>query len=606
MLGSIDVQGKRRSARVMQQRVPMDEPANARKFSPHKNSAQAKAQASPKAEAKAQTSAKAEAKAQTSARGQAQAQTSPKAQAKAQASPKAEAKAQTSAKAEAKAQTSPKAQAKAQAKAQSSQRVITSARQSNKLLKAAHTFMHNRNISKARSAPIAKNRYDDIIIDRQFKSMSFTRKNLLKPNALLAYRLQQYEYLHNNHKTVEFYLNIEKLLAKVEPAATGIVCLSKPLNIMIENKNKNNFRFAIKIAANKLIDSVKEIYILQQMIPFINKGYHNLPILYQSFQLNKRKAILGHLKKADVSDKIIEGFEDLFKQPSNKTNYNIYANEYANGDFKAFLKSYGSGTITSEEMENAVAQIIMSIATLHDIGIRHNDTHYGNFLYHEIQAGGYIKYNIQGQSYYVRNLGYLWVIWDFGISTQLNGKYDYFRDYEMLSLHLRKKNKKIFNMHFDVNDENKRTLRRYHGNLEFDRKMPQSVIKLETLLYEFSKVTEKDGTILDPAKSFEDENALSNAILKDPNIKALSQYYAIKTLEGKYLDNEAVFLTKYLIPIIPSIQQDIHVTKDQILFEITMNFIDIIRVDKNDKTDYDATVKKNHGTKIFLPRKFKT
>jgi hypothetical protein len=136
--------------------------------------------------------------------------------------------------------------------------------------------------------------------------------------------------------------------------------------------------------------------------------------------------------------------------------------------------------------------------------------------------------------------------------------------------------------------------------------MPQSVIKLETLLYEFSKVTEKDGTILDPAMSFEDENALSNALLKDPKIKALSLYYAIKDLEGEYLGNEAVFLTKYLIPMIPSIQQDIHVTKDQILFEITMNFTDIIRVDKNNKTDYDATVKKNQGTKIFLPGKFKT
>ena len=45
----------------------------------------------------------------------------------------------------------------------------------------------------------------------------------------------------------------------------------------------------------------------------------------------------------------------------------------------------------------------------------HNDAHAGNFLYHRIKPGGYFHYNIYGQDFYLENIGYLWVIWDFGL-----------------------------------------------------------------------------------------------------------------------------------------------------------------------------------------------
>ena len=45
----------------------------------------------------------------------------------------------------------------------------------------------------------------------------------------------------------------------------------------------------------------------------------------------------------------------------------------------------------------------------------HNDAHAGNFLYHRVKPGGYFHYNIYGKDYYIENIGYLWVIWDFGL-----------------------------------------------------------------------------------------------------------------------------------------------------------------------------------------------
>jgi hypothetical protein len=45
----------------------------------------------------------------------------------------------------------------------------------------------------------------------------------------------------------------------------------------------------------------------------------------------------------------------------------------------------------------------------------HNDAHSGNFLYHKITPGGYFHYNLYGKDFYLENIGFLWVIWDFGL-----------------------------------------------------------------------------------------------------------------------------------------------------------------------------------------------
>ena len=47
------------------------------------------------------------------------------------------------------------------------------------------------------------------------------------------------------------------------------------------------------------------------------------------------------------------------------------------------------------------------------------DCHPGNFLYHKIKAGGYFHYNFFGVDYYLENVGFLWVIWDFDLSKTL-------------------------------------------------------------------------------------------------------------------------------------------------------------------------------------------
>ena len=63
----------------------------------------------------------------------------------------------------------------------------------------------------------------------------------------------------------------------------------------------------------------------------------------------------------------------------------------------------------------------------------HRDGHSGNFLYHKIEPGGCFRYVINGIDYYIENMGYLWISWDFGISTKNRNHGMYLIDYYRIS-----------------------------------------------------------------------------------------------------------------------------------------------------------------------------
>jgi len=110
--------------------------------------------------------------------------------------------------------------------------------------------------------------------------------------------------------------------------------------------------------------------------------------------------------------------------------YLISVNELVSGNFKNFLLDYNT---SSQLIANALQQILLAVLSFHHFtgGAFHNDCHYKNFLFHKIRPGGYFHYNIYGTDIYVKNLGYIWMIWDFGLVKQDYNKKrrleDYFR-----------------------------------------------------------------------------------------------------------------------------------------------------------------------------------
>lgn len=164
---------------------------------------------------------------------------------------------------------------------------------------------------------------------------------------------------------------------------------------LTELKNKK-FIFATKLSPvnNR---NLLEINLAKKLsnITLANKNPHFL-LIYKSFFCN--------------NDLIIQKLPKLIKNDD----YLLSVNELVSGNFKSIIKK---SNITNELLLNCLQQILMSILSFHYFsgGLFHNDCHYGNFLYHRIKPGGYFHYNIYGEDVYIKNMGYLWLIWDFGL-----------------------------------------------------------------------------------------------------------------------------------------------------------------------------------------------
>jgi hypothetical protein len=104
-----------------------------------------------------------------------------------------------------------------------------------------------------------------------------------------------------------------------------------------------------------------------------------------------------------------------FLKPYTQENPHLFlCNELAYDDLKNWSKSERN----IYEWISCFLQIYFGLYTLqYYTGIIHNDLHWANILVFSIPKGGYWCYQIQNKKYYIENLGFLFVLWDFGMST---------------------------------------------------------------------------------------------------------------------------------------------------------------------------------------------
>jgi hypothetical protein len=131
---------------------------------------------------------------------------------------------------------------------------------------------------------------------------------------------------------------------------------------------------------------------------------------------------------------------------ANKTNkkYSMILYEFAANDLQNFLIK--NSNLDEKIWKNMYEQIFMSIFVYHSVfNELHADTHIKNFLYRKITPGGCFCYNINGINYYIENLGYVWMIWDYGNSQPLNklSNPSWIEDYIVFNLGTRIYNEEI-------------------------------------------------------------------------------------------------------------------------------------------------------------------
>jgi hypothetical protein len=169
------------------------------------------------------------------------------------------------------------------------------------------------------------------------------------------------------------------------------------------------------IFASKLMEytsrNIKEVAITKKLSNYVlNSINPHFPIIYKIF--------------------ICKNPNYNIKYPSitQYTKYITMLNELASGDFYMFINNIINNNI--ELLENAFAQIMMSILSFHRFtSLIHKDTHAGNFLFHKIKKGGYIHYVFNKKNIYIKNVGYLWIIWDYGLAKDMKQLHYFIIDY---------------------------------------------------------------------------------------------------------------------------------------------------------------------------------
>jgi serine/threonine protein kinase len=177
-------------------------------------------------------------------------------------------------------------------------------------------------------------------------------------------------------------------------------------NVFISEIKDIKYKFATKV---QLLTSntYKEVKILELITKtsINNKNIH-LPLMFNNLEcsyFNKNDNLLP------------------LKDEENKyTHINAYYStfvELADGDLKSFLLK-NQEKITLKQINNILSQCFIAILSCHRVNILHNDAHLENFLYHKINKNkkSCFKYEYEDLVFYIENLGFNWVIWDFGYS----------------------------------------------------------------------------------------------------------------------------------------------------------------------------------------------
>jgi len=249
----------------------------------------------------------------------------------------------------------------------------------------------------------------------------------------------KYKYINSKFKD---HNNQIELVEKIGQGSCGIVYKSK-----LMDDNKNNY-FATKIELN--FDVIEtEMFIAKKLKDYNSTEFKNphLPLIFN--------------------------------------NNIMLCSNLANGNFENYYKKIANNDV--KLWKNAIEQIYMSLASLHSLGLIHNDTHDNNFLFYKIKPGGCFHYEINGTDYYIENIGYLWNVWDFGICITNYRYTEFIKDYNFFNLFLRKndENKKTrkFIDKFKYFIENHLSKKVEWGKIDDNVKIPIKIQEIEKILW---------------------------------------------------------------------------------------------------------------------------
>jgi len=239
------------------------------------------------------------------------------------------------------------------------------------------------------------------------------------------------------------------------------------------------FKFALNIHINNL-GSMHEIAIYEKLTTaIINEHCPHFPFYYT------------YLKCENIDTSKISSMPLIIKYNQHEK-FIIILTELTNGNFADFIKYYYNNTPL---IKNAIAQIIISLFFLYTtIKSFHKNACWNSFLYHKIKPGGFFHYKIFDNNYYVENLGYLWVISDFRLTTLFNTQITTTIDHDINKFNIEFNNNPIIsNLHSDIINFHEK-LTKYHFSYFLLHKY--SIANINSLIAKLTNLLLKYGFIL--------------------------------------------------------------------------------------------------------------
>jgi hypothetical protein len=199
-----------------------------------------------------------------------------------------------------------------------------------------------------------------------------------------------------------YSVNIPVITKPNDPRAKARI---SPLGEMVAIKEGRVTRKEFNKAMNKQYPME---YLFNKLINDLikNKTCPNFPYTFAIFFCNK--CTLYEPNRKTISTQCSETVMELFSFTLDKLN-----------------------DLRTEVVLSILFQLLYAISTIQSVyGMFHNDVKTENILIKVIPSGGYWVYNINNQSYYVPNCGYIAILNDFGVSVSFKpgiSKHDYGR-----------------------------------------------------------------------------------------------------------------------------------------------------------------------------------
>jgi hypothetical protein len=169
-------------------------------------------------------------------------------------------------------------------------------------------------------------------------------------------------------------------------------------NIYLSYLNKYpKYDFFSKIVLDNKKSENEIAYLKMTNDAVINHRCPHFPMSYGNYDLhlsNDDLKILPKLLKVDVNN-----------------SFKIILSEKVDGNLRLFLNNMNK---SDDIYLNALAQVFISLMFFYkETKSFHNNSIWNNFIYKNVDKGGYYHYELMGNDYYLENLGYLWMISDY-------------------------------------------------------------------------------------------------------------------------------------------------------------------------------------------------